>query len=118
MIAGALSFEDLRKDGAWQADGRETTRIFYYPGAQFDTALLIQSFLMIAIQLILLKIALDHRPPPSSKGGEAATPFTGIRDGLFELQRPFNFWQWRSPKPYVTSNRVFCGGIDGASSTS
>lgn len=75
-------------------------RIFYYPGARFDTALLIQSFIMVAIQLLLLKIALDHRPPPSSKGGDAATPFVGSQDGLWEMQRPFNFWQWRSPKPY------------------
>ncbi|KAK3945181.1 hypothetical protein QBC46DRAFT_250297 [Diplogelasinospora grovesii] len=75
-------------------------RIFYYPGARFDTALLVQSFLMIFIQLILLKIALDHRPPPASKGGNAANPFAGAQDGLWEMQRPYKFWQWRSPKPY------------------
>ncbi|KAL1894768.1 hypothetical protein Sste5346_005744 [Sporothrix stenoceras] len=78
-------------------------RIFYYPGAHFDKALLIQSILMVIVQLCLLKIALDNRPPPSAKGGEA--PFAGLdrRDsssgGLF-AQRPYNFWQWRSPKPY------------------
>ncbi|KAL2023949.1 hypothetical protein VTK56DRAFT_726 [Thermocarpiscus australiensis] len=71
-------------------------RIFYYPGARFDTALLIQSFVMVGIQVILLKIALDHRPAPYSKGGDAATPFARVH----ETQRPFNFWQWRSPKPY------------------
>ena len=55
---------------------------------------------MIAVQVILLKIALDHRPPPSSKGGEAADPFAGASDGgLLDAQRPYNFWQWRSPKP-------------------
>ncbi|KAI0379899.1 hypothetical protein F5Y04DRAFT_258600 [Hypomontagnella monticulosa] len=75
-------------------------RIFYYPGARFDTALLIQSFCNIFIQLVLLKIALDHRPPPSSKGGDAALPFAGAQDGLGGFQRPYNFWQWRSPKPY------------------
>ncbi|KAI2623338.1 hypothetical protein GGR54DRAFT_597662 [Hypoxylon sp. NC1633] len=75
-------------------------RIFYYPGAKFDIALLIQSFFNIFIQLILLKIALDHRPPPSSKGGHAALPFAGTQDGLGGFQRPYNFWQWRSPKPY------------------
>lgn len=52
---------------------------------------------MIGIQSILLKVALDHRPGPSSKGGEMATPFAG---GEFAAQRPYNFWQWRSPKPY------------------
>jgi len=75
-------------------------RIFYYPGARFDTALLVQSFFMIATQLMLLKIALDHRPAPSSKGGEAAVPFLAAREGQWDRQRPYNFWQWRSPKPY------------------
>jgi hypothetical protein len=71
--------------------------VFYYPGAKFDTSLLIQAFIMIVIQLVLLKVALDHRPGPSSKGGEAANPFSGAADWGFT--RPFNFWQWRSPKP-------------------
>ncbi|KAE9364598.1 hypothetical protein N431DRAFT_355040 [Stipitochalara longipes BDJ] len=75
-------------------------KIFYYPGAKFDTALLIQAFIMIAIQLVLLKVALDHRPSPSSKGGDAAMPFSGARDREFEIPRPYNFWQWRSHKPY------------------
>ncbi|KAL2119279.1 hypothetical protein VTJ04DRAFT_6239 [Mycothermus thermophilus] len=71
-------------------------RIFYYPGAKYDRALLIQSFVMVGMQLILLKIGLDHRPPPYAKGGDAATPFSRVH----ETRRPFNFWQWRSPKPY------------------
>ncbi|KAH8773213.1 hypothetical protein BGZ57DRAFT_759220 [Hyaloscypha finlandica] len=75
-------------------------KVFYYPGARFDTALLIQAFIMIVIQLVLLKIALDHRPSPSSKGGEAAIPFAGTRDREFDIPRPYNFWQWRSHKPY------------------
>jgi len=75
-------------------------RVFYYPGARFDTSLLIQSFIMITIQLVLLKVALDHRPSPSSKGGEAGLPFAGSREGDFGISRPYNFWQWRSPKPY------------------
>ncbi|CCF35257.1 hypothetical protein CH063_07082 [Colletotrichum higginsianum] len=76
-------------------------KIFYWPGSRFDTALLIQALLMIVMQVILLKIALDHRLPPSSKGGEAATPFANVNDGpVFGSQRPYHFWQWRSPKPY------------------
>ncbi|KAK4109508.1 hypothetical protein N656DRAFT_839180 [Canariomyces notabilis] len=71
-------------------------RIFYFPGARYDNALLIQSFVMVFMQVIILKIALDHRPAPYSKGGEAATPFARVH----ETQRPFNFWQWRAPKPY------------------
>ncbi|PSR90763.1 hypothetical protein BD289DRAFT_430196 [Coniella lustricola] len=76
-------------------------RIFYYPGARFDSALLVQSFLMVLMQLLLLKIALDHRPGPASKGGEAAVPFASAsQEGFFERRRPYQFWQWRSPKPY------------------
>lgn len=75
-------------------------RIFYYPGARYDTALLVQALLHVGMQLILLKIALDHRPPPSAKGGDATLPFVGAKEGLFE-KRPYKFWQWRSPKPYV-----------------
>jgi hypothetical protein len=75
-------------------------KIFYYPGAQFDTSLLIQAFIMIAIQLILLKVALDNRPSHSSKGGEASLPFAAAHQGILSGSRPYNFWQWRSPKPY------------------
>ncbi|KAI1498529.1 hypothetical protein F5X99DRAFT_392978 [Biscogniauxia marginata] len=76
-------------------------RIFYYPGAKYDAALLVQSVCNIVIQVILLKVALDHRPSPSSRGGEAAAmPFSGPHDGLSGLRRPYNFWRWRSPKPY------------------
>ncbi|GAP84135.1 putative pq loop repeat protein [Rosellinia necatrix] len=75
-------------------------RIFYYLGARYDTALLIQSFCNIFMQVILLKIALDHRPAPSSRGGEAAVPFVGSQEGISGMQRPYNFWKWRSPKPY------------------
>ncbi|KAI0398053.1 hypothetical protein F5Y17DRAFT_412053 [Xylariaceae sp. FL0594] len=75
-------------------------RIFYYPGAKYDFALLIQSCINIVIQVILLKVALDHRPAPSSRGGEAAVPFTGAQNGPSRFRRPYNFWQWRSPKPY------------------
>ena len=88
--------------------------MFYWPGARFDSALLIQAFCNIVMQVILLKIALDHRPAPSSKGGEAALPFAGAhgtQDGLWGLQRPYNFWQWRSPKPYVRRKTLDPGGM-------
>ncbi|KAI0157804.1 hypothetical protein GGR57DRAFT_55977 [Xylariaceae sp. FL1272] len=75
-------------------------RIFYYPGAKYDFALLIQSFCNIFMQVILLKIALDNRPGPSSKGGDSALPFVGAQDGHPGFRRPWNFWQWRSTKPY------------------
>lgn len=64
-------------------------------------SLLIQATIMIIVQVILLHVALENRPSPSSKGGEASQPFAGIKDGEFGNARPYNFWQWRSPKPYV-----------------
>ncbi|KAH6655275.1 hypothetical protein BKA67DRAFT_534208 [Truncatella angustata] len=75
-------------------------RVFYWFGAKYDNALLIQAFTNIFMQVILLKVALDHRPLPASRGGEAGTPFAGAQDGLWSIRRPYNFWQWRSPKPY------------------
>ena len=86
------------------ADITRRYRIFYWPGARFDTSLLVQAMLMVGMQIVLLKIALDHRPGPSSKGGEAAVPFSAAsQDGMFNIQRPYNFWQWRSPRPCVFS---------------
>ncbi|ROT39129.1 PQ loop repeat protein [Sodiomyces alkalinus F11] len=76
-------------------------KVFYWPGARFDNALLVQALIMIVMQTILLKIALDHRPSPASKGGEAAIPFSGVvNEDPWGSKRPFNFWQWRSPRPY------------------
>jgi hypothetical protein len=69
-------------------------KIFYWPGARFDTSLLLQAAFTIIMQIALLKIALDHRPPPSS------APFAGAADGGSGFRRPFDFWQWRSPTPY------------------
>ncbi|ETS80540.1 hypothetical protein PFICI_08069 [Pestalotiopsis fici W106-1] len=74
-------------------------RVFYWFGAKYDNALLIQAFVNIFMQVILLKIALDTRPPPSTRGGDAGLPFSGAKEG-FGFKRPYNFWQWRSPKPY------------------
>lgn len=82
-------------------------RIFYWPHAQYDLSLLAQSLLMVVVQLILLKVALDHRPPPSSKGGEAALPFSGPDDA----QRPYSFWQWRSSKRYWQAITYFAGAL-------
>ncbi|KAI2623443.1 hypothetical protein GGS21DRAFT_494284 [Xylaria nigripes] len=78
----------------------EKLRIFYYPGAKYDIALLIQSFFNVFMQSLLLKIALDHRPAPSSRGGSGAIPFAAAHNPLSGMRRPYNFWQWRSSKPY------------------
>ena len=58
---------------------------------------------MVGVQFVLLKIALDYRPSPSNKGGDGGVPFLGAQreEGLFSGQRPFQFWQWKSPRPYA-----------------
>lgn len=94
-----VSWKRPPRSGALPLTG--SLRIFYYPGSKYDVALLVQSFCNVFMQSILLKIALDHRPAPSSRGGEAAIPFVGTQDGLSGVQRPYNFWKWRSPKPLV-----------------
>ncbi|KAF8536409.1 hypothetical protein BDD12DRAFT_890245 [Trichophaea hybrida] len=65
-------------------------RCFYWLGAEFETSLLIQSILMIFVQLTLLKVALDHRPP------EVSQPFSMATN----TPRPYRFWQWRGQRPY------------------
>jgi hypothetical protein len=74
---------------------RLTGRIFYYPGARFDASLVAQALIMIVVQTVLLKVALDNRAPSSAKGGEAAVPFAAGEGS----RRPYRFWQWRASRP-------------------
>jgi len=73
-------------------------KVFYWLGAHYDTALLIQAIVMIFMQVILLHVALTHRPPLSIQH----TPFTDAtaRIGTIFEKRPYQFWQWRDAKPY------------------
>ena len=64
-------------------------KIFYWPGARYDVALLVQAMIMIVVQIILLKVALDNRPSWRGEG-----PFAPTVDG-----RPFQFWRWRLQRP-------------------
>ena len=64
-------------------------KIFYWPGARYDPTLLIQAAVMVAVQVVLLKVALDNRPARRDEG-----PFKGIDGG-----RPYNFWRWKSQRP-------------------
>lgn len=79
-------------------------RVFYWFGAYYDKALLAQASLMIVVQLILLKVALDNRAPTGARDGLHHTPFHGYtaENGLQDLlsgRRPYDFWQWNSAKP-------------------
>ena len=64
-------------------------KIFYWPGARYDLTLLIQAIVMVAVQGVLLKVALDNRPARRDEG-----PFKDMDGG-----RPFNFWRWRLQRP-------------------
>lgn len=81
-------------------------RVFYWFGAYYDKALLIQASIMIAVQLVLLKVALDNRPPVGAKEGIEHAPFTGysaqgtLQDFLDGKRRPYNFWAWPNSRPY------------------
>ena len=74
-------------------------RVFFWFGDYYNVALLAQAVLTIFVQIILLKVALDNRPTPGQKSGVEHIPFSGANDRGFV--RPYDFWQWRSPKPYV-----------------
>lgn len=60
-------------------------KIFYWPGARYDTALLVQALIMVGVQALLLKVALDNRP--EWRGEE---PFRGLWEGG---TRPWGFWR-------------------------
>lgn len=55
---------------------------------------------MIAVQSLLLHVALAARPAPSSQ------PFAA----LDRTRRPYDFWQWRASRPYW----LFLGYLTGA----
>lgn len=60
-------------------------KIFYWPGARYDSALLVQALIMVGVQVLLLKVALDNRP--AWRGEE---PFRGVVEGE---GRPWGFWR-------------------------
>ncbi len=61
---------------------------------------------MIFVQTILLKVALDNRPPSGMRDGLEHAPFSAYnREGIIQQillgKRPYQFWQWPTPRPYV-----------------
>lgn len=60
---------------------------------------------MIVVQLVLLKVVLDHRAPPGARDGLEHIPFSAYTaektlQELLSGKRPYNFWRWQSSKPY------------------
>ncbi|KNG46103.1 pq loop repeat-containing protein [Stemphylium lycopersici] len=76
-------------------------KVYYWFGAHFSTSLLIQALLMICVHLLLLHVALANRPPPSH------LPFQH-KD---VSNRPYDFWQWRAPRPYWAFITYFTGAL-------
>ncbi|KAM5505739.1 hypothetical protein McanMca71_000930 [Microsporum canis] len=72
-------------------------KIFYWFGAYYSVPLLVQAISMIAVQVILLKVALDNRP----SSGIEHTPFNG-QGSESGFVRPYRFWQWKTARPYWT----------------
>ncbi|KIW07192.1 uncharacterized protein PV09_02058 [Verruconis gallopava] len=73
-------------------------KVYYWLGARYDIALLVQAVVMILMQILLLHVALTHRPPLQIHH----TPFmdTAARIGTIFENRPYQFWQWRNAKVY------------------
>lgn len=70
-------------------------KIFYWPGALYDAALLVQALIMVVVQAVLLKVALDNRP--IWRGEE---PFRRMWEGG---NRPWGFWRVR----FILELKVF-----------
>jgi len=87
------------------------TRCFFYLGHRFETcesshdkplasgtdstspaALIVQSILLIASQLLLLSLCI-HNKPPTPPTQESEEPGTSLARKLLQ-QRPYNFWKW------------------------
>ena len=61
---------------------------------------------MILVQSILLKVALDNRPPTGMRAGLQHMPFSaysheGFIQQILSGKRPYQFWQWPTSGPYV-----------------
>ncbi|RUP48826.1 PQ loop repeat-domain-containing protein [Jimgerdemannia flammicorona] len=90
-------------------------RIFFWLGKRFDTTLLFQSILMIAVQLVLLEIVVRYRPAIVSlpvhivrtETDGASTDSDGS-SGLTQVPEPLpTFWYW----PRYVDYLAFLGGL-------
>ncbi|KAK8153933.1 PQ loop repeat protein [Phyllosticta citrichinensis] len=82
-------------------------KIFYWLGARFAVSLLFQAALMVGVQLLLLHVALTHRPSPYASTHK---PFAGASTAV-PSRRPYNFWQWRPTRPYWAFLLYFTGAL-------
>lgn len=54
---------------------------------------------MVVVQVVLLHVALINRPPFGAQHS-LNKPFAEAQEGDSYVTRPYNFWQWRSRRPY------------------
>ncbi|KAL9114705.1 MAG: hypothetical protein Q9227_001383 [Pyrenula ochraceoflavens] len=96
-------------------------KVFYFFGAWYSKSLLAQACLMIGVQAVLLKVALDNRGSTvgagggmellggaagGEKGGGGMGGIGGGGGGL-GVKRPWGFWRWRGQKLYWQSLAYF-----------
>ncbi|MCJ1310534.1 hypothetical protein MMC25_004198 [Agyrium rufum] len=92
-------------------------KIFYWPTARYDLSLFIQALVMLVVQCVLLKVALDNRPgwraEQAAGGGQLwkgkergfgwgvdGAGAAGMAMGKKSEGRLWGFWRWRKQRPY------------------
>ena len=78
-------------------------KVFYWFGIYYSMSLLLQACLMIIVQAILLKVALDNRPSVGTRDGLEHNPFSeytveGTLQDILAGKRPFDFWRWSASR--------------------
>ncbi|KAJ5146444.1 uncharacterized protein N7515_001008 [Penicillium bovifimosum] len=85
-------------------------KVFFWFGEYYSATLLTQAIVMIAVQIAMLKVALDNRPSPSGRNGIEHAPFSGAVSES-KSARPYEFWQWQNTKPYWMFLAYFVGAL-------
>ncbi|PKY03892.1 hypothetical protein P168DRAFT_290999 [Aspergillus campestris IBT 28561] len=83
-------------------------KVYFWFGDNYSISLLVQAIVMIGVQMVLLKVALDNRPSPGAKDGIEHTPFAQLDAAD---TRPYEFWQWKSARPYWMCLAYFIGAL-------
>lgn len=70
---------------------------------------------MIMVQSVLLSVALRNRAMPNP-AKDLTSPFAGSRSrghsiGIGRPTRPYDFWQWRTQRPFWTFLAYFTGAL-------
>lgn len=77
------------------------TRCFFFLGHPFETALIIQSLLLITAQLFLLALCVYYKPKDETSSSSNPRDQPGKAFVQAVRRRPFNFWKWDSLAVYM-----------------